>query len=58
MYKTEYLKYSLKPDRADVIVPAAQILLRVTNLLEVQTILVPKVGLADGMIHMLFEKII
>ena len=50
------LKYSLKPDRADVIVPAAEILLRVTNLLEVQTILVPKVGLADGMIHMLFEK--
>lgn len=51
------LKYSLKPDRADVIVPAAQILLRVTNLIEVQNILVPKVGLADGMIHMLFEKI-
>ncbi|HUH74840.1 MAG TPA: hypothetical protein VLZ75_10620 [Chitinophagales bacterium] len=51
------LKYSLKPDRADVIVPAAQILLRVTNSLEVQNILVPKVGLADGMIHMLFEKI-
>lgn len=50
------LKYSLKPDRADVIVPAAEILLRVTNILGVQTILVPKVGLADGMIHMLFEK--
>lgn len=51
------LKYSLKPDRADVIVPAAQILLRITSLLEVQNILVPKVGLADGMIHMMFEKL-
>ncbi len=55
--KERILKYSLKPDRADVIVPAAQILLRITNLLEVEKIVVPKVGLADGMIHMMFEKL-
>ncbi len=52
------LKYSLKPDRADVIVPAAEIFIRITQLLEVDKILVPKVGLADGMVHQMFEEII
>jgi len=51
------LKYSLKPDRADVIVPAAQIYLRITAALGVENILVPKVGLADGMVHQMFEQI-
>lgn len=52
------LKYSLKPDRADVIIPAAEIFMRITQALGVQTILVPKVGLADGMVHEMFEKLI
>lgn len=52
------LKYSLKPDRADVIIPAAEIFMRITQALGVDTILVPKVGLADGMVHEMFEKLI
>jgi exopolyphosphatase / guanosine-5'-triphosphate,3'-diphosphate pyrophosphatase len=51
------IKYSLKPDRADVIVPAAQIFLRVMDTLEMSTMTIPKVGLADGMIHQMFEQI-
>lgn len=51
------LKYSLKPDRADVIVPAAEIFIRIINSLGVDSILVPKVGLADGMVHQMFEQI-
>lgn len=52
------LRYSLKPDRADVIVPAAEIFIRITNVLGVDSILVPKVGLADGMVHQMFEELI
>lgn len=52
------LQYSLKPDRADVIVPAAEIFIRITDALGTETILVPKVGLADGMVHQMFEQLI
>lgn len=52
------LQYSLKPDRADVIIPAAEIFMRITSILGVENILVPKVGLADGMVHQMFEKLI
>lgn len=43
--------YGLKPDRADVIVPAAQIFLHVACSVHADTILVPTFGLADGIIH-------
>lgn len=43
--------YGLKPDRADVIVPAAQIFLHVARSVKADTILVPTFGLADGIIH-------
>ncbi|PIQ25320.1 exopolyphosphatase [bacterium (Candidatus Blackallbacteria) CG17_big_fil_post_rev_8_21_14_2_50_48_46] len=48
-------KYVLKPDRADVIVPATQIYLRVMQEARLERIYVPQVGLADGMIHFLYE---
>lgn len=51
------IRYSLKPDRADVIVPAAQIYLRVMDTLGIEAMAIPKVGLADGMIHQMFEQI-
>lgn len=43
--------YSLKPDRADVIVPAAEIFLHVASSAKVENIMVPNIGLADGIIN-------
>ena len=43
-------KYHLKPDRADVIVPAAEMYLRIMGMAGSKQMLVPKVGLVDGMV--------
>lgn len=43
-------QYGLKPDRADVIVPAAEIFLHVASSCGAKEILVPNLGLADGLI--------
>ncbi len=49
-------KYKLRPDRADVIVPAAEIYITLLSILGKEKIYVPKVGLADGIIRELYEK--
>lgn len=49
-------EFDLRPSRADVIVPAAQLFLMVAGLVGASTILVPTVGLADGMINELAES--
>jgi exopolyphosphatase/guanosine-5'-triphosphate,3'-diphosphate pyrophosphatase len=49
-------KLGLRPDRADVIVPAAEIFLYILNIIEVKKVLVPKIGLADGLVYQLYEK--
>lgn len=46
----------LRPDRADVIIPAADIFLRVMEYAEIDEVFVPKVGLADGIIYDLYMK--
>ena len=46
----------LRSDRADVIVPAARIFLKILNTIEVDKITVPKIGLADGLIYKMYEK--
>ena len=46
----------LRPDRADVVIPAADIFLRIMDRAEIQEIFVPKVGLADGIIYDLYMK--
>ena len=46
----------LRPDRADVIVPAADIFLRVLDLAGIDTVHVPKVGLADGIVYGMYMK--
>ncbi len=46
----------LRPDRADVIIPAADIFLRVMDFADVDEVFVPKVGLADGIIYDLYMK--
>lgn len=49
-------RYPLKPDRADVIVPAGRIYLKAMEAAGADRILVPKVGLADGIVLDLFRR--
>lgn len=49
-------RFSLKEDRADVIVPAAEIFLRIANLVHAEFIHVPVFALADGIIDELYEQ--
>lgn len=49
-------RYQLKEDRADVIVPALQIFISVMRWTECDEIYVPKIGLADGLIKMLYRE--
>lgn len=49
-------RLSLKEDSADVIVPAAEIFLRIANLVHAEFIHVPVIGLADGIIDELYEQ--
>lgn len=47
----------LNPDRVDVIVPAGKIYQFVLNKMAVKEITVPKIGLADGMVHELMNEL-
>jgi exopolyphosphatase/guanosine-5'-triphosphate,3'-diphosphate pyrophosphatase len=49
-------QFGMRQDRADVIVPAAQIYLKILNLIKAKHIAVPKIGLADGMVHELYRE--
>ena len=49
-------KLQMNPDRADVIIPAANIYLKVMEWAHAASILVPEVGLKDGIIFHLYEK--
>lgn len=49
-------KYKLKADRADVIVPAAEIFLTIADALGVSNIEIPTDGLADGIIVGIWQK--
>ena len=46
----------LNPDRADVIVPATKIVLAVMKSAGIEKIIIPQIGLADGIVHKLYEK--
>lgn len=50
-------EYKLREDRADVIVPALQIYVNVMRWAAIEEIYVPKIGLADGLIHLLYEEV-
>lgn len=52
-YHERIVQLGLNPDRADVIVPAAKLLLQVAQWSNTQNIHVPKIGLTDGMMKML-----
>lgn len=49
--------HKLREDRADVIVPALLIYINVMRWAEANEIFVPKIGLADGLIHSLYEEV-
>lgn len=49
--------YHLREDRADVIVPALLIYINVMRWADTEEIFVPKIGLADGLIHILYDQI-
>ncbi len=48
--------FNLKPDRADVIVPAAEIFLKIAEWVHAEYIYVPVIGLSDGIIDSLYAK--
>lgn len=49
--------YKLREDRADVIVPALLIYINIMRWAAAEEIFVPKIGLADGLIHTLYEEV-
>jgi exopolyphosphatase/guanosine-5'-triphosphate,3'-diphosphate pyrophosphatase len=49
-------RLGLRPDRADVIVPALTIFRRVMKWADIRQLYVPFIGLSDGLIHQLYEK--
>ncbi len=51
-------EFDLRPDRADVIVPAAQIFISIARAIGAREIAVPTFGLADGIINELSRKIV
>ena len=50
--------YKLREDRADVIVPALLIYINVMRWADAEEIFVPKIGLADGLIHTLYAEVV
>ena len=50
--------YKLREDRADVILPALLIYINVMRWVDCDEIYVPKIGLADGLIHHLYDQVI
>lgn len=49
-------KLGMNEDRADVIVPAAKIFLQLMKHADINQLIVPKLGLADGIVHYLYER--
>ncbi|MEN8838902.1 MAG: exopolyphosphatase [Flavobacteriales bacterium] len=49
-------KYRLRYDRADVIVPAGKIYLTILEKCGIDEIIVPKIGLSDGIVYYLYKR--
>jgi exopolyphosphatase/guanosine-5'-triphosphate,3'-diphosphate pyrophosphatase len=47
---------ALRPDRADVIIPALDIYLKVMKWAGIRKMYVPQVGLADGIVRILYDR--
>ncbi len=57
-YEERVSRLGLRPDRADVILPAAMVYARLADLLKVDTIRVPYVGLKEGVLLDLIDDMI
>jgi exopolyphosphatase / guanosine-5'-triphosphate,3'-diphosphate pyrophosphatase len=55
-FEERVTQLGLNPDRADVILPAAKIFLTVMKTAGIEKMIVPQIGLSDGIIHLLYEK--
>jgi exopolyphosphatase/guanosine-5'-triphosphate,3'-diphosphate pyrophosphatase len=55
-YEDRIRVFKLRPDRADVIIPASKIYLSVMKWAGIKKLYVPQIGLSDGIIHVLHEK--
>ena len=55
--KDKLLNYRLNPDKLDIIVPASKVYKFLTDKLNLSQIEVPKIGLSDGMISELINKL-
>ncbi len=55
-YDDRITKLGLKPDRADVIMPALKIYMAVMKWGGIQSIAVPQIGLADGMVRIMYRQ--
>ena len=49
--------FKLRPDRADVIIPACEIYIKILQIAGIKEMLVPKIGLSDGMILDMVDQI-
>ncbi len=56
-YFDRMIKYSLNPDRADVILPASRIFLKAFEWTSASKIYVPRVGLSDGIIKDIYDDL-
>lgn len=57
-YQERIERLDLKPDRADVIIPAAKIFLSVMKSADIERVFVPQVGLSDGLVHQMYESFV
>lgn len=50
-------KHNLREDRADVLVPALQIFTKVMEWGDINKIFVPKISVADGLVHSIYDSV-
>ena len=55
-YEERVTVLGLNPDRADVIIPATKIFISTMKHADIEKILVPQIGLSDGIIHLLYDE--
>jgi exopolyphosphatase/guanosine-5'-triphosphate,3'-diphosphate pyrophosphatase len=52
------ISLNLRPDRADVIVPATEIFLFIEKVIKVEKVFIPRIGLTDGIVYSLYHELI
>ena len=55
-FEERVLKLAMRPDRADVIMPACEIYLSVMRWGNIAAMYVPQIGLVDGMVHVMYKR--